>query len=93
MSDHYVDGGRFSFRIVEDGWEMYDEKGEFETVKLSRELATYLGHVTWQHHTMMKDKSNMFSKLIGLIELVKKESEMDKDVLIACINNAGVDND
>ena len=42
-----------------------------------------------EQHRLRIDKTNQFAKLHALLDLVKQESEIDKDVLIACINNSG----
>ena len=85
-----VDGGRFIFRVHKDeSVEMIDDYGEFESIILPFRLGCYLSELMWEHHTMKQDKKNMFAKLSALIELVEK-TDLDKDVLIACINNCGV---
>lgn len=93
MSNNYgvIDGGRFLFTVSKDEViRMSDLKEEFETVELSFALGNYLSEVMWEHHEMKQDKSNMFSKLCALIEVVEK-TELDKDILIACINACGID--
>lgn len=90
MNYGIIDGGRFYFRNKTDGnMEMVDNEDVFDTIELPSNLGHYLAEVLWEHHTMKQDRSNMFAKLSALIELVQN-TEMDKDVLIACINNCGV---
>ena len=85
------DGYRFCFKKYEydDKFEMIDVLGILPTIRIPTEHAEVLSKMLAEQHRLRIDKTNQFAKLHALLDLVKQESEIDKDVLIACINNSG----
>lgn len=90
MTDRY-DGYRFCFKkhSYDDKFEMIDKLGILHTIIIPCEHAEVLSTMLAEQHRLRIDKTNQFAKLHALLDLVKQESEIDKDVLIACINNSG----
>lgn len=85
------DGWRFCFKEhrYDDQCEMVDDLGILPTIRIPKEHGKVLSKMLAEQHRLRIDKTNQFAKLHALLDLVKQESEIDKDVLIACINNSG----
>ena len=84
-----MDGFRFRFVVQKDGTcIMEDELREFGSVPMSSELGETLSRILAEQHRLRIDKNNQFARLHALIEIAQ-ETELDKEVLIACINNSG----
>lgn len=84
-----MDGYRFQFYKELDGtYTMKDALGQFKDVSLHKDLGQLLANMLAEQHTLRIDKSNQFTRLNALIKIAK-ETDLDKDVLIACINNSG----
>lgn len=86
------DGYMFKFvqhRHDKQNCDMVDELGILPTIEIPSEHGEILAKMLSEQHRLRIDKTNQFAKLHALLDLVKQESEIDKDVLIACINNSG----
>ena len=85
------DPDRFVFRDneYEPNAIMEDQLGEFPPLEMERRQAQLLAKMLFDYSTMLADKGNRFTKVNAFIELVKQNSDMDKDLLIACINASG----
>jgi hypothetical protein len=83
------DGFRFVFiqesdkRVV-----MKDELEEFPNMTLPRPLAEKLASMLNEQHFIQYDKENSLMRFKGILEIVEdKQNKIDKDILIAVINN------
>ena len=84
-----MDGYRFEFHLTLSGLcEMKDALCEFESIMMPNELGGVLSTMLAEQHNLRIDKSNQFARLHALIKIAQ-ETDLDKDVLIACINNYG----
>ena len=85
------DGWRFCFKKhrYDDNYDLVDELGILPTIEIPDGHAQVLCKMLAEQHRLRIDKTNQFAKLHALLDLVKQESEIDKDGLIACINNSG----
>ncbi len=80
------DGFRFLFKRGHDGnTEMIDTLKIFEPVYMPNDVAEVLSDMLVQQHEWFVNKESKISNLKALIEIVNKNKEIDKDVLITCI--------
>jgi len=84
-----MDGYRFRFHEYAGGCcMMEDTLAEFDSIRLPAELGRVLAEMLGEQHNLRIEKDNQFAKLHALINIAEN-SDLDKDVLIACINNSG----
>lgn len=83
-----MDGYRFEFHVDQNGCIMKDALGEFDSIPMPNKLGELLAKMLAQQHDLRISKSNQFARLHALIKIAQ-ETDLDKDVLIACINNSG----
>lgn len=68
---------------------MKDRLGRFPPVKMEKRQAEILAKMLFEYSTLLAEKGNRFAKVNAFIEIVKQNEDMDKDLLIACINASG----
>ena len=68
---------------------MKDSLGIYPPIRMDKQQAEILSKMLWEYHTLLAEKGNRFNKVNAFIEIVKQNEDMDKDLLIACINASG----
>lgn len=82
------DGYRFIF-IDGDYCEttiMKDTLGEFPPLRMPQHQAEILSKMLREQHILRAEKGNRYARVNSFIDLIRENSDLDKDVLIACIN-------
>ena len=65
--------------------ELKDCSNHFSPVELTDELAKVLSKILYEHYSLVKEKESDLFELNNLVDFVKENSDLDKDVLIALI--------
>ena len=83
------DGLRFQFIQSQDfKVTMHDELGEFPDMTLPIDLATVLGTMLMGQHQLRTEKKNNILKFKSVLEILEETGDkIDKEVLIALLNN------
>lgn len=83
------DGYRFIFVQQDDKRVlMKDQCGEFPDMMLPIKLSYKLGELLQEQHILRYNNQNSLSRFKGILEIVEeKQHTIDKDLLIAVINN------
>ena len=85
-----IESERFILQQKTDG-KMYlvDTSNQFSPVFMPDELAEIIATILWEHYNYKKHESQGMLKLLLLTKFVKENEDLDKDLLIALINNSG----
>ena len=87
----FTDSERFIFSRGIDG-KMYlsDLNEEFLSVELTDKLAEELSKILWEHTQFVNEKEKGLFELNNLVDFIKENNDLDKDILIALINKRGL---
>lgn len=94
IEKRFSDSERFIFYRNEytGNMELRDIFEHFTPVELSDELAEVLSQILWEHVQFVNEKKKGLFDLNNLRDFVKKNNDLDKEILIALINK-GVANE
>lgn len=84
----FTDSERFIFckSNITGNMQLVDTLNRFEPVDLSDELAGILSQILWEHIQLVNEKKKGLFELNNLRDFVKKNNDLDKEILIALIN-------
>ena len=94
MDNRFTNSDRFVFcrNKYTGNMEIKDLLEHFEPVELSDELAEVLSQIVWEHTQLVNEKKKGLFELNNLRDFVKKNNDLDKEIIIALINK-GVANE
>lgn len=82
------DGFRFLFKHNGDTVIMIDTLKELPDLTMNKDMAIVLGGILADQHALKREKEENFRLLNGALNTIEKAQErIDKDILIALINN------
>lgn len=95
IEKRFSDSERFIFcrNKYTGNMELKDIFEHFAPVELSDELAEVLSQILWEHVQFVNEKKKGLFDLNNLRDFVRKNNDLDKEILIALINKGVVIND
>lgn len=93
MDNRFTNSDRFVFcrNKYTGNMEIKDLLEHFEPVELSDELAKVLSQIVWEHTQLINEKKKGLFDLNNLRDFVKKNNDLDKEIIIALINKGVVE--
>ena len=90
LYDSRFDGHRFRFNVHGNGTAvMEDEQEEFQPVPMDKDCAYILAKMlNDQQEYRRRDKENLII-LHSILDFIKENKDIDKDIMLALINNIG----
>lgn len=87
-----IESERFILQKQIDGrMHLVDTLGQFESIPMPDELSKIIGNILWEHYNYKKHEAQGMLKLMLFVKFIKENNDLDKDLLIAIINNCGGD--
>ena len=88
MDNRFTNSDRFVFcrNKYTGNMQITDLLEHFEPVELSDELAEVLSQILWEHTQLVNEKKKGLFDLNNLRDFVKKNNDLDKEIIIALIN-------